>query len=108
MHDLKASPKVVGEILKCHGVDSFTILKKQYVLTDIARNTRVSTDNTVDYILIASSKNQVTKFKKLIQQETNSENVSVLVVNWDWCVDCIFNAEVNLEDKANIFFNKRI
>lgn len=95
--DLKGGSRVIIDILRCHGVKEASVLAKSYSIEEIKRNKKPP-----NYVLLASTKAQANKFKKTI---TDSK-ASILVVSWDWCVNCIFNSTIDYEDKKNIFYFK--
>ncbi|KAL3236596.1 Rtt107p RNJ42_01690 [Nakaseomyces bracarensis] len=95
--DLKGGPRVIIDILKCHGVKEAAILSKNFTIDDITTNKKKP-----NYILVASTKTQANKFKKTI----TPNDATVLIVNWDWCVNCIFNSKIDYNDKQNIFYSR--
>lgn len=95
--DIKGGPRVIIDILKCHGIKEASIVSKTYSLEDIKRNRK-----SPNYVLLASTKAQANKFKKMLADT----NATVLVVNWDWCVNSIFNSTTNYDDKQNIFYSR--
>ena len=55
------------------------------------------------YILIATNSNQATKFRKICSENDPDAN-GILVVTWDWCVNSIFNLDVDYDDKEHILY----
>lgn len=55
------------------------------------------------YVLIATSSHQATKFRKVCSENDPDAN-GILVVTWDWCVNSIFNLDVDYDDKEHILY----
>lgn len=123
VHEITGGPTLISSILKEHGIQDINVLSNKD-LTDFTKiktnevngstgkrlgNIKL-TDGTFirppKYVLVATKPGQVKKFKNsIMENDKNIKKESILVVNWDWCVDCIFNLDVDYTQKENTMFS---
>ncbi|CCD23983.1 Rtt107p NDAI_0C03230 [Naumovozyma dairenensis CBS 421] len=117
MNDLIGGTEIISSILKCHGIKHTNVINhKKFGISDIVEN---KYDNTNDegnntgkkrkttkkrirlndgkfidcpnYVIVATKPLQAKKLKKIMNADEELSNKNVLIVDWDWCVNMIFN-----------------
>lgn len=94
--DITGGVTLISSILEAHGIKKINPLKKNFKFKDIEIN---ESDIAPKYIMIATSTSVAKKFSKLCENKG-----STLVVEWNWCVKCIFELEVNFRDKEFVVY----
>ena len=127
VQDITGGVKTIETILKAHGIEEVAALKGRCKKEDILRNTneapidnspgagestgcRDDTDGVRDscpkfvpeYVIIVQKDLQARRFSKLLKPVAEP-----LIVEWDWCVQCIFNLSVDYTDLRYVKYYPR-
>lgn len=102
--NIQGGTNTLTSILQRHGIERVNVLNKKFSIEDIVSNDHSSFENDEeipDYILITDQQSQMKQFKSVMQEQFKSAipKRRVLIVEWNWCVQCIFNLEVSYEKK---------
>ncbi|CCF58367.1 hypothetical protein KAFR_0E02140 [Kazachstania africana CBS 2517] len=114
INDIQGGTEVITNILKDHGIKNVNILDRKMlsIPEEIIPNEgtlhRIKLGNgkfitPPKFVLISSKPSQAKPFRQSCSKL--DINGGVLVVNWDWCVNSIFNLHVNYEDKKFVSHN---
>ncbi|CCF56723.1 hypothetical protein KAFR_0B04270 [Kazachstania africana CBS 2517] len=102
-HDIPGGAETIASILKSHGIKKVTVLPSNFGLDDLALNEIRDSDTNVPRCVIVSHKaSQVSRFKRLVSTKGNREGFNALIVEWNWCVNCIFSLNVSFADTSNV------
>lgn len=111
--NIQGGTKTLKTILQRHGIETINVLKKKFTQEDVISNpgatqveretgtttespTNESNEKDVpEYILITDQQSQMKQFKNLFKSQGPLGGTKVLVVEWNWCVQCIFSLEVS-------------
>ena len=122
VQDITGGVKTIETILKAHGIEEVAVLKGRSKREDILRNTNEAlTDNgpgaiestkcqsstdggrepgpkfVPDYVIIVQRDLQAKRYSKLLKPVAEP-----LIVEWGWCVQCIFNLSVDYTDLRHV------
>ncbi|SCV00001.1 LAMI_0G02234g1_1 [Lachancea mirantina] len=89
--DIPGGQDVISSILTAHGAKTINVLPAKFQSTDIKPNE--TRKDAPTYFLIASKASQAKKFAKSCRDL--NESGSVLVVEWNWCVESIFSLKAD-------------
>ncbi|CAI1733227.1 hypothetical protein SEUBUCD646_0O03200 [Saccharomyces eubayanus] len=106
--DIPGGVSTIGSVLQAHGIKNVNILRnKKCIFEDIMDNdvSEQKDENIFKYVLIVTKASQVKKFTKLINDHDKAS--TVLIVEWNWCVESIFHLDVDVESKSNILYQKK-
>ncbi|CCK67844.1 uncharacterized protein KNAG_0A01550 [Huiozyma naganishii CBS 8797] len=92
-HDIAGGSTVVAGILRAHGIQETRTLPRKFQEGDILKNEAGGTTEAAapDYVLVATRPSQARRF----QQLTGHAAATALVVEWNWCVQSIFDLQCN-------------
>ncbi|GMM59068.1 Rtt107 protein [Maudiozyma humilis] len=120
--DVRGGTALISSILQEHGIQDVNILSNKTVGdfeaiesnhkedSELVKPRKIHLDNgnTVcppRYVLLATKPAQMKKFKNAILENNKGEEYnSILVVNWDWCVERIFSLDVDYSKNKNVLF----
>ncbi|KAK5774226.1 hypothetical protein RI543_004515 [Arxiozyma heterogenica] len=104
--NMQGGTETLTTILKSHGIKNINVLKKKFSISDIVKNENHLADNKTDggnnettneipqYILITDQQSQVKQFKKILLKN-DKDTKGIFIVEWNWCVQCIFGLDVS-------------
>ncbi|CAI4064017.1 Rtt107p SKDI_08G2010 [Saccharomyces kudriavzevii IFO 1802] len=107
VNDISGGVNTIGSVLKAHGIEKINVLRsKKCVFEDVMRNdvSKQESGGIFKYILIVTRASQVKKFTKLISD--HDKNCTILIVEWNWCVESIFHLDVDLTSKSSVLYKK--
>ncbi|CAL9733455.1 hypothetical protein MOSE0_B01244 [Monosporozyma servazzii] len=93
--NMQGGTNTLKSILQRHGIETVNVLKKKFTLDDVVRNNTDKDATTPEYILITDQQSQMKQFKSVVQPQ---DGTTILIVEWNWCVQCIFNLEVSYDN----------
>ncbi|CCH59557.1 hypothetical protein TBLA_0B07390 [Henningerozyma blattae CBS 6284] len=103
INDIPGGIEVIRSILTSHGMRDIKIIPKTFNKEDFIQNIPSKKDQkddqSFDCIFIVSKGSQVKKFKKVMNND-----MKILAVKWDWCVNSIFNLDVTWDSKDGIVY----
>lgn len=108
VNDIPGGVDTIGSVLKAHGIEKINVLRsKKCTFEDIIPNDVSKQENggIFKYVLIATKASQVKKFTKLINDRDKNE--TILIVEWNWCVESIFHLNVDFTSKKNVLYQKK-
>lgn len=110
--DIPGGTAAIAELLQFHGVGEVHTLRGTFTREDVHKN---ESESAPSYVVVAERASQVKKLKRvLINQEgpgepdgapagtAESNSASVLVVEWDWCVQAMQTQRVDYAAPANV------
>lgn len=106
--DIPGGTDAIAELLQFHGVREVHTLRGTFTREDVHKN---ESESAPSYVVVAERASQVKKLKRvLINQEdpgqsagtAESNSASVLVVEWDWCVQAMQTQRVDYAAPANV------
>lgn len=116
--NMQGGTETLMTILKSHGIKNINVLKKKFSISDIIKNENHLADNKTDegnngttneipqYILITDQQSQVKQFKKILLKN-DKDTKGIFIVEWNWCVQCIFGLDVSYSKyKSTILYNE--
>ena len=108
VNDIPGGVDTIGSVLKAHGIEKINVLRsKKCTFEDIIPNDVSKQENggIFKYVLIVTKASQVKKFTKLINDRDKNE--TILIVEWNWCVESIFHLNVDFTSKKNVLYQKK-
>lgn len=106
--DIPGGVDTIGSVLQAHGIEKVNVLRnKKCVFEDIMDNdvSKQKNEDVFKYVLIVTKASQVKKFTKLIND--HDKTGTVLIVEWNWCVESIFHLDIDFESKSNVLYQKK-
>lgn len=106
--DIPGGTAAIAELLQFHGVREVHTLRGTFTREDVHKN---ESESAPSYVVVAERASQVKKLKRvLINQEDPGQSAgtaedthaSVLVVEWDWCVQAMQTQRVDYAAPANV------
>ena len=112
--NMQGGTKTLKTILESHGIKDVNVLKKKFSIDDIVRNGNYSIETVENsgrirnripqYILITDQQSQMKQFKTTLLKH-DKETKDILIVEWNWCVQCIFSLDVSYDKyKSTILY----
>lgn len=98
----------IKSILESHGIKNIKIVPKTFEKKDLVKNGDAC---KYIYILIVNKGTQVKRFKKVMKpdnsktKDSKNNDETYMAIKWDWCVDTIFNLDVDWGNKAEVLFD---
>ena len=108
VNDIPGGVDTIGSVLKAHGIKKINVLRsKKCTFEDIMPNDvfKQGHGGIFKYVLIVTKASQVKKFTKLIND--HDKNATILIVEWNWCVESIFHLNVDFTAKKNVLYQKK-
>lgn len=108
--DIPGSVDTVSSILMNHGIKEVQKLNQKPYLINNHPHKKISLQNgkiihAPKCIIISGNKQSLRKWKKDWKEQNNGDGDGLLIVNWDWCVDNIFQLDVDYNEKGNVLFS---
>lgn len=112
--NMQGGTNTLRTILERHGITRVNVLKKKFTSDDVVSNLNNNSNNNnakpanqnelngeipppPQYILITDQQSQMKQFKTVVSSHKGTNKT--LIVEWNWCVQCIFSLEVSYDKK---------
>lgn len=108
--DVSGSVDTVSSILMNHGIKEVQKLSQKPYLVNNHSHKKISLRNgriihPPKCIILSGNKQSLRKWKKEWKEQNNGDGEGLLIVNWDWCVENIFQLDVDYNEKENVLFS---
>ncbi|GMM55075.1 hypothetical protein DAKH74_016910 [Maudiozyma humilis] len=110
--DIPGGTAAIAELLQFHGVGEVHTLRGTFTREDVHKN---ESESAPSYVVVAERASQVKKLKRVLINQAapgepggapagtaESNSGSVLVVEWDWCVQAMQTQRVDYAAPANV------
>lgn len=108
--DIIGGVDTISSVLKNHGIQDIRKLGEEAFLPNNHPHKKISLSNGKEIhppkcIIISGPKSSPRKWKKQWGDMNAGNTDGLLIVNWNWCVDAIFQLDVDYNDKKNVVFS---